>query len=69
MAPHETSEIAFLGLCERAAYVLDGNTNLFKWDVIGLKQVVVSSIYPLQLIGWSLGFAALGKAEGLDHRF
>ena len=49
--------MVFLGLAERAAYVREGNTNLFKWNVLGLKHIVLSYIYPLRLSGWSLGFA------------
>lgn len=49
--------MVFLGLAERAAYVREGNTNLFKWNVLGLKHIVLSYIYPLKLSGWALGFA------------
>ena len=60
---HETTAspgdlpVVFLGLCERAAYVREGNTNLFKWNVLGLKTVFVSHVYPLKLEGLAIGFA------------
>src|SRR5574337_363662 len=55
-----TAPVTFLGLCERAAYVRDGNTNLFKWNVIGLKNILVSPVYPLRLNGLYFGFALIG---------
>ncbi len=53
----EDLPVVFLGLCERAAHVREGNTNLFKWNVLGLKTVFVSYIYPLKLDGLAIGFA------------
>ena len=32
-------QVAFLGLAERAALVRDGETDLVKWNVLGLKSV------------------------------
>lgn len=52
-----TTNIAFLGIAERAAYVRDGNTNVLKWDVLGLKHVCLSPLFPLSLTGTHLGFA------------
>ena len=49
--------IIFLGTCERASYVEDGNTNIFKWNILGLKHVILSHIYPLPLNGLILGLA------------
>lgn len=49
--------IIFLGVCERASYVTEGNTNILKWNIIGLKHVILSNIYPLSLAGIILGIA------------
>ena len=49
--------IIFLGLCERAAYVQEGNTSIFKWNILGLKHVLLSYIYPFNLCGVTLGIA------------
>jgi hypothetical protein len=57
MPDNSKNAIIFLGLCERAAYVRDGNTNLFKWNVLGLKNVILSSLFPLPLAGISIGIA------------
>lgn len=62
-------DVLFLGLAERAAYVRDGNTNLFKWNVLGLKHIVLSHIYPLTLSGFSAGFAFLPKAVSAGNKF
>lgn len=62
-------DVLFLGLAERAAYVRDGNTNLFKWNVLGLKHIVLSPIYPLRLSGFSAGFAFVPQAVSEDHKF
>ena len=56
------SGIIFLGLCERAAYVREGNTNIFKWNFIGLKNIVLSYIYPIKL-----GILSIGLAIDLDQ--
>lgn len=49
--------ILFLGLCERSAFVPDGGTNLFKWNILGLKHRVASYIFPVSLDGWNLALA------------
>lgn len=41
--------VAFLGVAERCASVRDGNTNLFKQNILGLKQTILSHIFPLNL--------------------
>jgi hypothetical protein len=57
--------IVFLGFCERAAYVRDGGTGLFKWNILGLKHIILSNFFPLKLDGWTIGVAvrtaSLGK--------
>jgi hypothetical protein len=49
--------VVFLGLAERAAVVFDGSPNLPKWNVLGLKHVVVSNFYPLSFSHWYIGLA------------
>jgi hypothetical protein len=56
MAPWE-SDVIILGLAERAQYVRDGNTNLQKWNVLGLKQVIIAPFYPYSLAGLHLAVA------------
>ena len=51
------SGIIFLGFCERASYVREGHTNIFKWNVIGLKHILVSNIFPMNLSGINIGIA------------
>lgn len=58
------SSVAFLGLCERVAYVREGNTNFFKWNVLGLKYIVLSTIYPLKLSGWTIALAIQSTTPG-----
>ena len=53
----DSPQVVFLGFCERAQYVRDGNTNVFKWNVLGLRNIVLSYIYPLIFDGWTVGFA------------
>jgi hypothetical protein len=52
----------FLGIAERAAYVPDGNTNLWKWNVLGLRNVVLSYIFPLNLPPWHIAVALSPEA-------
>jgi len=48
--------VIFLGFCERAAHVREGNTDVFKWNVLGLKNIVLSHLFPLSLNGWTMAF-------------
>ncbi|MCI5105117.1 MAG: DUF4263 domain-containing protein [Pseudomonadales bacterium] len=41
--------IVFLGVSERSAYVRDGNTNLYKWNILGMKNHVLSHMFPFSL--------------------
>jgi hypothetical protein len=49
--------VALLGVVERYAYLRDGNTNLWKYNVLGLKQHVISIMFPLNLSQLGLAFA------------
>jgi len=51
------SGFIFLGVYERAAYVREGKTNLFKWNVIGLKYIILSHIFPIRLGNLKIGLA------------
>src|SRR6266849_355073 len=58
--------VAFLGIAERYAHVTDPQTNLPKWNVLGLKSVVVSFVYPMMLHGYGLCLAfyqAVGSSK------
>jgi hypothetical protein len=57
MANNISPSIIFLGFCERAAYVSEGNTNLLKWNILGLKNVLLSNIFPISLNGSIIGLA------------
>jgi hypothetical protein len=46
-------QIAFLGVCERAEY----NDQEMKWNIIGLKQHVLSYIYPISIPKVSIGLS------------
>ncbi len=49
--------IIFLGICERASCVVDKNTNVLKWNIIGLKHIILSPINLFPLSDLTLGFA------------
>lgn len=55
--PNVNSGVIFLGIAERAAYVHDGNVNLFKWNVLGLKTVLGSFVYPFAFSDFFMGLA------------
>lgn len=65
----ENLPVVFLGLCERAAYVREGSTNLFKWNVLGLKTVFASHVYPLKLDGLAIGFAFPTTIDAEEMKF
>jgi hypothetical protein len=54
--------VAFLGVCERATRIREGQPLLWKYDILGLKQAVLSHIYPLNIKGFQLAFAVYGSA-------
>lgn len=49
--------VIFLGVSERAELVYDIAPQLLKWNVLGLKPYVFSTIYPLPIDELTLGFA------------
>ena len=49
--------VVFLGVCERVSYVRDGNTNLFKWNILGLKNIIMSYIFPIRFRNLGIGLA------------
>ncbi len=61
--------IAFLGVCERAAYVREGSTNLYKWNILGLKQIVLSHLFPIPLRDVWMGWAFYGASAAGEHKF
>jgi antiviral defense system Shedu protein SduA len=57
LSTSKTVQVAMLGLAERAAVVRDGNTNLVKSNILGLKQVIPYYFYPMPLGGWNIVLA------------
>jgi hypothetical protein len=56
--PEETfPQIAFLGFAERATSVREGETNILKWNVLGLKNILLTNVFPFLLSGWHLALA------------
>lgn len=49
--------LAFLGLAERAAVVRQGKTNVHQTNLIGLKQIVLSNLFPVPQTGAHLVLA------------
>lgn len=50
-------DVAFLGVCERAIHIRDGEAYTWRHHLIGLRNIVLSPIYPLQLSGFQLALA------------
>jgi hypothetical protein len=61
--------VVFLGVGERVAYVRDGNTNLFKWNVLGLKSIVLSNIFPFGFQNFYIGIAIYSPQLADDLNF
>jgi hypothetical protein len=64
----ELPPIALLGVVERAARIRDGNTNLFKYNLIGLKRTIVSHLFPLVFSSLHYAFALYAPKVGLELR-
>jgi hypothetical protein len=52
----QPTEVAFVGFAERAQPIQEGGTPFVKWNVIGLKQTLLSFIFPLTVAGlkWAI---------------
>ncbi len=57
MVNDAASQIVFLGWAERASLVSDMGTPLLKWNVLGLKPVLLTIFFPFRLNGLVMGFA------------
>lgn len=53
----KADQVIFLGWAERAALVRDLGTQLLKWNVLGLKPVILVNFFPVRLNSWVMGFA------------
>jgi Domain of unknown function (DUF4263) len=66
------ADVLFLGVAERAAFIREGDTNVYKWNVLGLKNIVLSPIFPVSLGGMHFAIAvspgALDRGGSLKFR-
>lgn len=69
MNSSKNNNIAFLGFCERAAYVPIANTNIIKWNIIGLTNIVLTYVFPFNISGLSVGFAFRSTISDKEQRF
>lgn len=58
-----------LGIAERAAYVPDAHASVGKWNVLGLRQMVLGHVFPMPLPDWSLAIAFRGDSIRQARRF
>ena len=45
-------DVAFLGVCERATFDQNGPPHLWRYNILGLKNIVISQIFPLSFVGY-----------------
>jgi len=67
MQPIIKPTVIFLGFCERANSVTQGNTYLQKTNILGLVQIVPSYIFPYRLDEWVM-VLAISKSQ-LGNKF
>jgi hypothetical protein len=54
----QSNDIAFLGCCERAAYIpITQKPPIIKWNILGLRDIILSYIYPSNIAGLTFVFA------------
>jgi hypothetical protein len=58
-----TPRIAFLGVCERSAIVRDGHALFWKQNLLGLKSVVISPLFPMSTKGIQIAIAIYDPAQ------
>lgn len=54
MPEKNLAQVAFLGFAERSEQVRDAETVSLKWNVLGLKNVLLVNFLPIPLIGWKV---------------
>jgi len=57
MPAPEHSQVAFLGVAERVAHIRDAAPQFEKWNILGLKNSILTYFFPTSLKGWNIGFA------------
>lgn len=65
----KANDIVFLGFCERAAYVSIANTYISKWNILGLKDIILTYIFPFNISGLSVGFAFRSTISKTEQHF
>jgi hypothetical protein len=60
--------VAFLGLAEHAAMVVDAAPNLRAINILGLKRIVVSHIFPLSLKHFAFVFGVYSAGAGQSYK-
>ena len=58
-----------LGIAERASYVRDTFVNLGKWNVLGLRRIILTHVVPTMLPSWHLAIAMPVSGQLADHTF
>jgi hypothetical protein len=53
----DQSSIAFLGLVERAECIFEHPFDVYKWNILGLRTILGSPIYPFTLTGYHIAVA------------
>jgi hypothetical protein len=56
-APPKHIEVAFLGVAERSSVVRDGILESVKWNILGLKHLLVFNFFPANISGLHFVFA------------
>jgi hypothetical protein len=64
----QAPNIAFLGVCERATQLRLGQPALWKYSILGLKQTVLSHIFPIALREFQFAFAVYDPFAFEDAR-
>jgi hypothetical protein len=50
-------DVAFLGICDRASYITTGEFYFWKHHIMGLRNIVLSPVYPFPLSGFQFAIA------------
>jgi hypothetical protein len=55
MSEPSSPQVVFLGFAERFELVRDSETDFLKWNVLGLKALLLVNFLPAALSGWKIG--------------
>lgn len=56
-------DVAFLGICDKALHINEGHPINWRYNLLGLRSVFLSRVYPINLKGLNFMFAVYNPSN------